>query len=103
MAEKKHALLIFTKPPLPGLVNGRVTLAESAAGAGATLLLVEAVVPADNSAPVVKLVDMEMLLINDGRERTADEYQRLLEAGGFEMTRVVPTESRFSIIEARAT
>jgi len=76
---------------------------RSAAGAGATLLLVEAVVPADDSAPVVKLVDMEMLVINNGRERTADEYRRLLEAGGFAMTRVVPTASRFSIIEARAT
>jgi len=76
---------------------------RSAAGAGATLLLVEAVVPADDSAPVVKLVDMEMLVINNGRERTADEYRRLLEAGGFAMTRVVRTASRFSIIEARAT
>jgi len=76
---------------------------RSAAGTGATLLLVEAVVPADDSAPVVKLVDMEMLVINNGRERTADEYRRLLEAGGFAVTRVVPTASRFSIIEARAT
>jgi len=76
---------------------------RAAGGAGATLLLVEAVVPEDNSAPVVKLVDMEMLLINNGRERTAAEYRRLLEDAGFEMTRVVETASRFSIIEARAT
>ncbi len=76
---------------------------RSAAGAGATLLLVEAVVPDDNSAPVVKLVDMEMLVINNGRERTAEEYRRLLEDAGFEMTRVVETASRFSIIEAHAT
>jgi hypothetical protein len=75
---------------------------RSAAGTGATLLLVEAVVPEDNSGPVVKLTDMEMLLVNNGRERTASEYRRLLEAAGFGMTRVVDTGSRFSIIEARA-
>lgn len=76
---------------------------RSAGDPGATLLLVEAVVPEDDSAPVVKLVDMEMLIINNGRERTAEEYRRLLGDAGFEMTRVVPTASRFSIIEARAT
>ncbi len=76
---------------------------RAAGGAGATLLLVEAVVPEDDSAPVAKLVDMEMLLINNGRERTVEEYRRLLGDAGFEMTRVVETASRFSIIEARAT
>jgi hypothetical protein len=75
---------------------------RSAAGAGATLLLVEAVVPRDDSGPIVKLTDMEMLLINNGRERTADEYRRLLEQAGFQMTRVVETASRFSVIEASA-
>ena len=45
---------------------------------------------------------MEMLLINNGRERTAGEYRRLLDEAGFQMTRVVDTASRFSIIEARA-
>lgn len=75
---------------------------RSAAAAGATLLLVEAVIPEDDGASVAKWTDMEMLLINNGRERTATEYRRLLDEAGFRLTRVVDTASRFSIIEARA-
>ncbi len=45
---------------------------------------------------------MEMLIINNGRERTADEYRRLFDEAGFQMIGVVDTASRFSIIEGRA-
>ena len=75
---------------------------RSAAATGAALLLLEAVVPDDDSESTAKLTDMEMLLINNGRERTAGEYRRLLDEAGFRLTRVVDTSSRFSIIEARA-
>lgn len=75
---------------------------RSAAPAGAALLLVETVIPEDDSRSIAKWTDMEMLLINNGRERTADEYRRLFEAAGFEMVGVVDTASRFSIIEGRA-
>jgi O-methyltransferase len=75
---------------------------RSAAAPGAALLLVESVIPEDDSASVAKWVDMEMLVINDGRERTAGEYRRLFDEAGFEMTGVVATASRFSIIEGRA-
>ncbi|OBI70538.1 hydroxyneurosporene methyltransferase [Mycobacterium sp. E796] len=75
---------------------------RSAAAPGATLLLVETVIPEDDSASVAKWVDMEMLVINDGRERTAGEYRRLFDEAGFAMTGVIDTASRFSIIEGRA-
>ncbi len=75
---------------------------RSAAADGAALLLVEAVIPEDHSESLAKWTDMEMLLINSGRERTAGEYRRLLEQAGFRLTRVVDTASRFSVIEARA-
>ncbi|WP_084453997.1 methyltransferase [Mycobacterium interjectum] len=75
---------------------------RSAAPAGAALLLVETVIPEDDSASIAKWTDMEMLIINNGRERTATEYRRLFDAAGFEMVGVVDTASRFSIIEGRA-
>jgi hypothetical protein len=75
---------------------------RSAAAPGAALLLIETVIPEDDSASVAKCVDMEMLVINDGRERTAGEYRRLFDEAGFEMIGVVDTASRFSIIEGRA-
>lgn len=75
---------------------------HSAAPAGAALLLVETVIPEDDSGSMAKWTDMEMLIINNGRERTAGEYRRLFDAAGFEMVGVIDTASRFSIIEGRA-
>jgi hypothetical protein len=67
----------------------------------ATLLIVELVLPEDDSPHPGKLVDLEMLANIGGRERTAAEYGDLLAQAGFRMTRVVPTASPASIVEAR--
>ncbi|WP_244975562.1 methyltransferase [Mycobacterium kubicae] len=75
---------------------------RQAAASGAVLLLVETVIPEDNREFTGKFVDMEMLLFNDGRERTATEYCELLHRAGWQMTRVVDTTTDFSIVEARA-
>jgi hypothetical protein len=44
-----------------------------------------------------------MLLMNAGRERTAAQYRDLLKRAGFHLTRVVPSASPFSLVEAKAT
>jgi hypothetical protein len=75
---------------------------RSAAPDGAALLLVETVIPDDEGASIGKWLDMEMLVVNDGRERTESEYRRLFDATGFQMAGVIDTGSRFNIIEARA-
>jgi hypothetical protein len=67
---------------------------------GAKLLIVEAVLPEGNIPHFGKLLDMVMLTIAGGEERTANEYRTLLQAAGFAMTRVVPTASDVSIVEA---
>lgn len=71
-----------------------------AAGADATLLLVEMVLPEHHRDFAGKWVDLEMLLQANGRERAAAEYRDLLRQGGFRMTRVVQTASPFSVVEA---
>lgn len=71
-------------------------------GAWVAQLLVETAIPEDSSEFTGKIADIEMLLFNDGRERTAKEYQRLLDEAGFEMTQIFDTETDFSLIEARA-
>jgi hypothetical protein len=75
---------------------------RSAATAGAALLLVETIIPEGDGNPIGKWTDMEMLLLNDGRERTAGEYRRLFDEAGFQLIGVVDTASRLSIIEGRA-
>jgi hypothetical protein len=42
-----------------------------------------------------------MLLFPGGRERTAAEFADLFGRAGFELTRIVPTESPLSVIEAQ--
>ena len=46
------------------------------------------------------LVDLTMLTLAGGRERTADEYGALLQAAGFKLAEVRKTNSPFSIFEA---
>ena len=43
-----------------------------------------------------------MLLIPGGKERTEQEYRELFSQAGFELTRVVPTSTEVSVIEAVA-
>ena len=64
------------------------------------LLLVEMVIPPDNSPSMAQPMDLNMLVLLTGRERTESEYRDLLAAGGFKMERVMPTHSPFSVIEA---
>ena len=64
------------------------------------LLLIEMVVPADNRPDFAQAMDLNMLAILGGRERTEAEYRALLEASGFKLERVIATHSPFSVIEA---
>jgi hypothetical protein len=49
------------------------------------------------------LNDICMLVIfGEARQRTEDEYRQLFSSCGLALTRVIPTQSRFSIVEARA-
>jgi hypothetical protein len=63
------------------------------------LILVEAIVPAGNEPHFSKFIDLNMLAMTGGRERTEEEFRALYDAGGFRLTRVVPTDSPFSVIE----
>jgi hypothetical protein len=63
------------------------------------LLLVEAVVPRSSEPHFSKFVDLNMLVMTGGRERTEHEYRTLLEASGFRVTRIIATGSPMSVIE----
>ena len=71
-----------------------------AMGSAGCLLIIEAVVgPSDEPDPA-KMLDLAMLVVPGGEERSEDEYRSLLEKAGFRLTRVVPTRTSASIIEA---
>jgi hypothetical protein len=67
----------------------------------ATLLLMESVVAPGNGPDFATSLDLDMLVFVGGRERTEPEYAALLGSAGFRVTRVIPTISTISLIEAR--
>ncbi len=64
------------------------------------LLVIDAVIPPGDDPHPAKIVDLVMMSILGGRERTEDEFAGLLTAAGFSLTRVVPTHSMLAILEA---
>jgi SAM-dependent methyltransferase len=67
---------------------------------GGRLLLVEMVIPPDNQPSPAQAMDLNMLVLLGGQERTEEQFARLLEAACFRLERVIPTRSPFSVIEA---
>jgi hypothetical protein len=65
------------------------------------LILLEMVLQPGNAPDLGKLGDLEMLVMPGGRERTADEFKALFAGAGFELTRIVPTESPMCVVEGR--
>jgi len=65
------------------------------------LLVIESVIPPGNEPFHGKFLDLVMLLIPGGKERTEVEYRALFERAGFELTRIVPTGTEVSIVEGR--
>jgi hypothetical protein len=66
------------------------------------LLIVDSVVPENSEPHPSKWLDLEMLLMPGGRERTDGEWRALFAKAGFEITRIVPMRAAESVIEARA-
>jgi SAM-dependent methyltransferase len=67
---------------------------------GGKVLLVEMVIPPDNRPSPAQAMDLNMMVLLGGRERTEEEYQHLFQAAGFRLERIIPTHSPFSVIEA---
>lgn len=67
------------------------------------LLLIEMVLPPGNTPHPGKMLDLMMLVGPGGQERTEQEYTKLLAKAGFRLTRIVPTESAVSVVEAVPT
>ncbi len=89
-SDEKAALILFN--------------CRQAMGPERRLILVEQIVPKrlDDSPDARRLFmnDVQMMVMLGGRERTLDEFRALLHMAGFQLTRVIPTASRYQLIEA---
>ncbi len=68
---------------------------------GRVLVLEDVIVPGNDPA-FVKALDVEMLLMPGGRERTAEQFRDLFAAAGFSLERIIPTSAPVKIIEGVA-
>jgi hypothetical protein len=64
------------------------------------LVLIEYCLGEDNTPSVGKMVDLVMLTITGGKERTVDEHRALLASAGFRLNRAIPVSPEITIIEA---
>jgi hypothetical protein len=75
---------------------------RKAAKPGAALLVIEQLIPEGNEPHWSKMLDIHMLTLLAGKQRTEEEYRELLRGSGFQLVRVHPTHSDVSILEAKA-
>ncbi len=68
---------------------------------GGRILVIEMLVPEEIRPGFVMLMDLNMLVMAGGRERTAKEFEKVLGEAGFEMTRVIATDKPFALIEGK--
>ncbi|NMH99980.1 methyltransferase [Pseudonocardia sp. K10HN5] len=70
-----------------------------AMGRDGRLLLIEWVVPTGDTPHPSKFLDLAMLFVYGGRERTEEEYVGLLGAAGLRLDRIADTKSTLNVIE----
>jgi hypothetical protein len=69
----------------------------------ARVLIIDRVLPppGDPNRRAIAFLDLFFLVLEGGSIRTADDFTRILAAAGFEISRIIPTTTTFSIVEAR--
>jgi SAM-dependent methyltransferase len=68
--------------------------------ANGKLILVDCVVPETDEPHFSKFIDLNMLVMTGGKERTQKEFAQLLTDAGFKLVRVIHTDLPTSIVEA---
>jgi hypothetical protein len=64
------------------------------------LIVVEYLIGERNVGLEGKLMDLNMMVVTGGIERTREEYAAIFEAAGFRLARVVPTQTPIAVLEA---
>jgi O-methyltransferase len=72
---------------------------REAAPAESKLLVIEMIMPEEPGRHLAKVLDIGMLTMHTGRERTQAEYARLFESAQFRLERIVGTPSEVHILE----
>jgi hypothetical protein len=79
------------------LGNCRIAMAP-----GGRVLVVDHIIPKGNAANWAKLLDINMMVLPGGKERTRAEFEALFRSAGLRLKRIVATKTPLSILEAVA-
>mgnify|MGYP001023304622 CR=1 FL=1 len=88
-------------PPLDEVVEDARQFVELAVERGSIGVILELLLL--DSSPFGRLCDLHLMVVTGGRERTGDEYSKLLRDTGFSLVRVQPTNSIVSMLVVEAT
>jgi O-methyltransferase len=72
------------------------------ASLGASVLIIEDLLPDEQMDPRAHTLDVVMLMVTGGRERSATQFAQLLQSAGFRLTAVIDTAGPMRIVEAVA-
>lgn len=65
------------------------------------LLIIETILLPKDQSKYANCMDMQMMMITGGKERTGEAFKEMLEKARFEIVDIYPTATEFSIIEAK--
>lgn len=70
---------------------------------GSTLLIAEMLLAEPPHFSPAALMDLNMMVMTGGRERTAAQYEKLLQGAGLKISRILPLASPYQLLEAEAS
>jgi len=68
-------------------------------GRSSRLLVIEQLLPAENKPHPSSTMDMVMMFLLGGKQRTVAEWQGLVESSGLELLGTIPTETNYTYLE----
>jgi hypothetical protein len=77
------------------LTNCRAAMSENG-----RVLVADPVISPGNRREWGKLLDIQMMVVVSGRERTREEFAALFKRAGLKLTRIIPTTCPLSLVEA---
>jgi len=78
-----------------------LTACRAAMDPDGRVVVVEMIIDSEGPPSPAPFMDLNMLVMLTGRERTREEFSALFEHAGLALARIVPTQSPFVVIEAR--
>ena len=76
------------------------TINQKVAASHSKLLIVERLLPSAPEPSPVHLMDLNMLVLAGGRERSREEFETLLSSAGYRLDRIMPLPHFLNLIEA---